>query len=214
MSIPFLMGFTPQQWQTAIDVMLEKDIGSLKITSLRIIVIVEGNINAIMKVIWNRRLVLVAEKSGMLSPVQFGNRQGCIALDALLLKVVTMDCFCLFRLNGALLNNNATACYDCMILELYSIHLQSLGLLDNAAKCSVLLNHNMKHHVKTKAGVTMEYYTHKANNKKFGEGQGKTSPPSNWLFQSLTLLNALHLLCKGIFLFSVCKKFVERRVDE
>eukprot|EP00957_Ditylum_brightwellii_P164054 12491532-Ditylum_brightwellii.AAC.1 len=62
MSIPFLMGFTSQRWQTAIDVMLEK-------------------------VIWNRRLVPVAETSDMLSPVQFGNRQGCTALDALLLKV-------------------------------------------------------------------------------------------------------------------------------
>eukprot|EP00957_Ditylum_brightwellii_P085885 6533807-Ditylum_brightwellii.AAC.2 len=79
MSIPFLMGFTPQQWQTAIDIMLEKDIGSLKIKHLHIIVIVESGMNAIMK---------------------------------------------------------------------------GLGLPENAAKCSVLLNHNMKHHVKTNAGVT------------------------------------------------------------
>eukprot|EP00957_Ditylum_brightwellii_P125499 9565902-Ditylum_brightwellii.AAC.1 len=28
----------------------------------------------------------------------------------------------------------------------------------------------MKHHVKTKAGVTTDYYTHEANNKKFGKG--------------------------------------------
>eukprot|EP00957_Ditylum_brightwellii_P038924 2941092-Ditylum_brightwellii.AAC.1 len=63
-----------------------------------------------------------------------------------------MDCLHLFRLNGAILNNNATACYDHMIPELPSIHLQGLGLPDNAAKCSVLLNPNMQHHVKTKAG--------------------------------------------------------------
>eukprot|EP00957_Ditylum_brightwellii_P148495 11306352-Ditylum_brightwellii.AAC.1 len=88
----------------------------------------------------------------MLSPVQFGNRQGRTALNALLLKVVTMDCLCLFRLNGAILNNDATACYDRMIPELSSVCLQGLGLPDNAAKYSVLLNHNMQHHVKTKAG--------------------------------------------------------------
>eukprot|EP00957_Ditylum_brightwellii_P193230 14713048-Ditylum_brightwellii.AAC.1 len=109
----------------------------------RIIVIVEGDMNAIMKVVWNRRLVPVAKKSWMLSPVQFGNRQGCTALDDLLLKVVTIDCLRLFRLNGAILNNDATACYDSMIPELSSVHLQGLGLPDNAAKCSVLLNHNM-----------------------------------------------------------------------
>eukprot|EP00957_Ditylum_brightwellii_P133603 10186508-Ditylum_brightwellii.AAC.1 len=49
MSLPFLVGFTPHQWQTAIDVMLEKDIDSPKITRLRIIVIVEGDMNAIIK---------------------------------------------------------------------------------------------------------------------------------------------------------------------
>eukprot|EP00957_Ditylum_brightwellii_P158027 12029267-Ditylum_brightwellii.AAC.1 len=65
-----------------------------------------------MKVMWNRQLVPVVEKTGMLSPVQFGNRKGQIALDALLLKVVTMDCLRLFCLNGAILNNNATALDD------------------------------------------------------------------------------------------------------
>eukprot|EP00957_Ditylum_brightwellii_P141598 10787040-Ditylum_brightwellii.AAC.1 len=50
--------------------MLEKDPGSPKITRLRIIVTVEGDMNAIMKVIWNRRLVPVAESTKMISPVQ------------------------------------------------------------------------------------------------------------------------------------------------
>eukprot|EP00957_Ditylum_brightwellii_P147507 11233059-Ditylum_brightwellii.AAC.1 len=112
MSMLFLNGFTPTRWQTALDFMLEKDVGSPKITHLRIIVIVEGNMNAIMKVIWNCQLVPVVGKTGMLSPVEFGNRKGQTALDALPLKVVTMDCLRLFCLNGAILNNNATTCHD------------------------------------------------------------------------------------------------------
>eukprot|EP00957_Ditylum_brightwellii_P034172 2589643-Ditylum_brightwellii.AAC.1 len=68
-----------------------------------------------MKVIWNRRLVPAAERTKLISPVQFGNRKGRTAVDALLLKVVTMDCFRLFRLNGTILNNDAAACYDRMI---------------------------------------------------------------------------------------------------
>eukprot|EP00957_Ditylum_brightwellii_P058453 4432540-Ditylum_brightwellii.AAC.1 len=131
--------------------MLKKDPGSSKISHLRIIVIVKGNMNAIMKVIWNRQLVPVAEKTWFIGPVQFGNCKGRTALYALLLKVVTMDCFCLFHLNGAILNSNVTACYDTMIPELSSIHLQSLGLPEEAVKCSLLLNHNMHHSVKTTA---------------------------------------------------------------
>eukprot|EP00957_Ditylum_brightwellii_P161169 12271836-Ditylum_brightwellii.AAC.1 len=86
MSIPFLVGFTLHRWQTAIDVMLEKDTSRPRITRLRIIVILEGDMNGIMKVIWNWRLVPAAEKAGMLSHVQFGNRKGRTALDALFLK--------------------------------------------------------------------------------------------------------------------------------
>eukprot|EP00957_Ditylum_brightwellii_P090660 6904885-Ditylum_brightwellii.AAC.1 len=65
-----------------------------------------------------------------------------------------MDCFRLFRLNGAILNNNATTCYNHMIPEVSSFHLQSLGLPDNATKCSVLNNKQMKHQIKTSAGVS------------------------------------------------------------
>eukprot|EP00957_Ditylum_brightwellii_P010464 792000-Ditylum_brightwellii.AAC.1 len=167
-----------------------------------------------MKVTWNRRLVPIAERTGMFSTVQFGNQRGHTTLDTLLLKVVTIHCLHLFRPNGAILNNDATACYDHIIPEISSLHLQSLGLPDNATKYSVLLNHNMKYHVKTKAGVTKEFYKHELNDEKFGKGQGKTSSPSNWLFQSSTLLTALHYLCVGIHMFSMCRKYVEKRVAE
>eukprot|EP00957_Ditylum_brightwellii_P135641 10343693-Ditylum_brightwellii.AAC.1 len=70
-----------------------------------------------MKVIWNKRLVSVAEQSHFLSPVQFGNRKGETSLDALLLKIVTMDSLRSFRLNGAVLNSDAKACYNRMIPE-------------------------------------------------------------------------------------------------
>eukprot|EP00957_Ditylum_brightwellii_P201136 15324208-Ditylum_brightwellii.AAC.1 len=68
MTLPFRIGFTPCQWQKAIDVMLEKDLGDPKINWLRIIVIVEGDMNLIMKIIWNKFLVSTAESSNFLSP--------------------------------------------------------------------------------------------------------------------------------------------------
>eukprot|EP00957_Ditylum_brightwellii_P193878 14764789-Ditylum_brightwellii.AAC.1 len=68
MMLPFLLGFEPQRWQTAIDIMLEKDPGSPKILRLPIIIIVKGDMSTIMKVIWNRRLVPMAEKTQLISP--------------------------------------------------------------------------------------------------------------------------------------------------
>eukprot|EP00957_Ditylum_brightwellii_P110984 8464268-Ditylum_brightwellii.AAC.1 len=59
-----------------------------------------------------------------------------------------------------------------------------------------------------------DFYKHEPSDEKFREGQGQTSSLSNWLFQSSTLLNALHFLCAGIHLFSVCQKYVEKCVAE
>eukprot|EP00957_Ditylum_brightwellii_P173824 13232958-Ditylum_brightwellii.AAC.1 len=73
--------------------------------------------NLVMKVIWNKHLVPVAEQFHFLSPVQFSNRKIKTSLDALLLKIVTMDSLWLFHLNGLLLNINAKACYNRMIPE-------------------------------------------------------------------------------------------------
>eukprot|EP00957_Ditylum_brightwellii_P100264 7641247-Ditylum_brightwellii.AAC.1 len=109
--------FTPSQWENAIGVMLEKDPGNPLLTSLRFIIIIEGDMKRVIKVIWNRQLVPVAEKANFLSQAQSGNHKERTALDALLLEVVMMEYLQLFRLNDALLNNDATTCYDRMIPE-------------------------------------------------------------------------------------------------
>eukprot|EP00957_Ditylum_brightwellii_P081519 6201922-Ditylum_brightwellii.AAC.1 len=92
----WLVGFNPSCWEKGIDCMLEKNPGNPIVDHLHLIVIVEGDMNGTLKIIWNHRLVLVAEQTKFLSPVQFGNRKGCTALHALLLTIVTMECIQLF----------------------------------------------------------------------------------------------------------------------
>eukprot|EP00957_Ditylum_brightwellii_P065038 4933454-Ditylum_brightwellii.AAC.2 len=142
----------------AVDIMLEKDPGNPKMHSLRIIVIVEADMNMIMKVIWVRRLVPQAEKTNFLSQVQCGNRKGRTALNALLLNVTTMDSLQLFHLNGGLLNNDTITCYGRMIPALTLIHLKCLGLPKSAAECSVQINKNMKHYVRTNTEDSKDSY--------------------------------------------------------
>eukprot|EP00957_Ditylum_brightwellii_P082211 6251548-Ditylum_brightwellii.AAC.1 len=72
----------------------------------------------------------------------------------------------------------------------------------------------MTHYIKTSEGVSNDHYKHTPEYGKFGEGQGKASSLSNWLFQSSTILNALHALVSGIFLFSICQKFTAKCTAE
>eukprot|EP00957_Ditylum_brightwellii_P021034 1585128-Ditylum_brightwellii.AAC.1 len=67
-----------------------------------------------------------------------------------------------------------------MIPALTSIHLQKLWLPKLAAECSVKTNQGMRHHVQTEAGESAAHNKNEDNYGKWGEGQGKTSSPSNW----------------------------------
>eukprot|EP00957_Ditylum_brightwellii_P009472 715059-Ditylum_brightwellii.AAC.1 len=113
-----------------------------------------------------------------------------------------MDCFCLYRLNGAILSNDTAACYDCMIPELTSVHLQALGMPKNAIKTSVLLNQKAKHYVTTKAGILRSFINPLQN--ALPLGKAKVS----------TLLTALHRLCMGVQVFSVCKRKKAEKVAD
>eukprot|EP00957_Ditylum_brightwellii_P211159 15365826-Ditylum_brightwellii.AAC.2 len=83
--------------------MLEKDPGESKENQLCLIVIVEDDMNARLKIIWNGRSVPVTEAKTLVHLVEFGNYKDRTALDALLLKIITMDCFRLLRLNPAMI---------------------------------------------------------------------------------------------------------------
>eukprot|EP00957_Ditylum_brightwellii_P127628 9732984-Ditylum_brightwellii.AAC.1 len=86
----------PSRWHMALDVMLEKNPGDPKINQLHVMMIGEGNINAIMK---------------------FGSHECRTAPNTLLLKITAMDTIQLFHLNSALITSNEVACYDQITTE-------------------------------------------------------------------------------------------------
>lgn len=74
-SLAFLYGFSHPRWENIVDFMLEKDPGVPKIHRLRIIVLLKGDLQLILKVYFNHRLIPRAEKLGLLSKEQHGNCQ-------------------------------------------------------------------------------------------------------------------------------------------
>ena len=110
MYLPFRHGFIWTRLRKYLDIIIKKYPGSTKLTCEIIIFILEGDMNRILGVIRNRRLVLAAVKTPHLSEVQFGNRESRTSIDSLLLKVATMGSLRIFRLNDRLINNYAAAC--------------------------------------------------------------------------------------------------------
>ena len=83
-SLSCIYGFTQTQWQTLVDVMLEKKKGVRQIHKLQVVGILEADVNTALKVISAKKLTRAAELQDLLHDEQWGSRPKRSAPDAAL----------------------------------------------------------------------------------------------------------------------------------
>ena len=106
MSLQFMYGFVKERWINMVDVMLEKNRGVVrKIHLLRIIGILEANLNTALKILFARKLM-------MLHTEQWGSRPNRTAHDAAMLKMLTFEYGRYMKATIALFANDQTTCFD------------------------------------------------------------------------------------------------------
>jgi hypothetical protein len=108
-TIPFRHGFAPSRWLTAIQIMLEKDPGNPQIHCLRVIQLLEADMNLAFRLLWGRRLVHHALSHDALTTWNFGNLPGVSCLSAVLLKVISYDYIRARRLTAVVFINDDKA---------------------------------------------------------------------------------------------------------
>ena len=90
MTIPFQKGFAPELWTQVTDVMLEKTTGIPRIHRLRIIQIIEADLNQCLLLLFTKPMVDNAENFSLLHPSQCSTRnQNCTS--AVLSKVINLE---------------------------------------------------------------------------------------------------------------------------
>jgi hypothetical protein len=67
-SLPLKHGFSPTQWSSCVDAILEKIPGQPHFENLRIIMLYKADFNFVLKLIWGKRLVRNAEYHKVLGP--------------------------------------------------------------------------------------------------------------------------------------------------
>ncbi len=98
--------------------MLKKQAGNPQIDRLRVIQLLEADMNLAFRILWGRKVIHNALNHNIASPWQFGSKPGESVQSVLLLKVLSHDYLRLTRTNAAVFNNDARACYDCIIPSL------------------------------------------------------------------------------------------------
>jgi hypothetical protein len=106
------------------------------------------------------------------------------------------------RLSGAVLYNDAKACYNRVIENLSNLALMKQGLPLQLARLHSQTFHNIKYYIKHKLGIGSKPHSHRNPNPIYGVGQGSTDAPSRWGFVCDPLLEIFKEVANDAFIHS------------
>ena len=191
MNIAIKNGIALDRWCKSVTVMIEKDTGIPAIHRLRIIHLYEADYNLFLKLQWGLRLVRHGEKHHGLNEQQFGSGKDRTAMDPVLLKQLSYDLSHQCRTNLATFDNDASTCYDRIIVALAMLAARRLRMPRNAVQTHAEALHMMRYYVKTVHGISEDCYQGTVFEPLFGTGQGSGASPAAWLALIVILLNTI-----------------------
>jgi hypothetical protein len=194
LNIALFHGIAIPRWRNATNVMLEKDPASPRINRLRIIHLFEADYNFILKILWGSRLVQRALEFDLLHDGQFGSVPRRTTLDPIMLTQLTSDLSRILKMNMARFDNDASACYDRIIVALGMLAARRCGMPENAISTHATALQFMRYTVKTIYGISQDSYSGSEFEPLFGTGQGSGASPSVWLTLVVLLLHTLEKL--------------------
>jgi hypothetical protein len=154
MSIPLAEGFCPERWRRAIDIMLDKIPGVPRINKLRIIQLLEADLNLVFRSVFARNISkLVQDTMGIISEHQYGrSHQTC--LTPVLNNLLTVQLLIQKKTNGIVFDNDAQGCYDRIVSGIASAALRRIRYSMNSVQMLGLLWAQLEHHVATRFWVS------------------------------------------------------------
>lgn len=184
-------GYVLSRWRKVASVMLEKIPNRPVIEKLRVIHLFEADLNAWTGIVFGRRMMHKAEALEMLGEEQGGSRKGRTATDVYAMKFLSFQMAELTRTPLAVMDNDAKACYDRIVMALASQRCEQIGIPHDA--CQLLENFldSAHYHISTTLGVSEQSYRSTTVWKLHGPGQGNQCSPAIWAVVSTLILNTM-----------------------
>jgi hypothetical protein len=192
-------GVSLECWQKIVTTMLEKDVGHPKLHRLHIIHPLEANLNFLIKILVERHFVWHSEEDhGAFGEAHTGSRPGRSAINVVLQKELTYDLAARTLSNLAMMENDATVCFDHMIPSLVMVSLHTYGIPEAIVNLIRKTLERMRYRIRTKIGISKKYYQHSATELIYGTGQGSTGSPCFWFLMSIILFNIMGEIAHGL----------------
>jgi hypothetical protein len=196
-------GHTLDRWCRTTTAMIEKIPGQPRITKLRVIHLYEADYNLFLKIVWARKLVWHAHDSNALNDSQTGSRPGRRSIDTVVNKEMKYLYSRLTRTPMATMDNDATSCYDRIIVNLAMLISKYFGMPNQMCKVQAATLENMQYKLRTALGDSTKCYSHSATTPVHGTGQGSCASPCIWLLISSILMECLEKTSTGMTMVDV-----------
>jgi hypothetical protein len=142
-------GFCPDHWKQAADAMLEKILGVARSNKLRIIQLLEADLNQVICISFARNITRLAkEHSGIISEHQYG-RANKICMTPVLNKLLTVTLLIQKRTEGIVFDNYAKGLYGRTISGIALACLKRIRYSHRSGIMIGLLWSQLEHHVFT-----------------------------------------------------------------
>jgi hypothetical protein len=174
--------------------MIEKDPENPQIERLRVIHLFEVDYNLSLKLLWGKRMVYQGEDNNCFGKQQHGSRRLHQAINPVHLKTLTYDLTRILCTSLIMFNNDATGCFNCIIVSLAMIAALRLGLPRPVARMHSSVQLHMKYFIKMAHGISDSFYCMLQDYLLYETGQGSGASPSVWLSLVVILLTALTVL--------------------
>jgi hypothetical protein len=157
-TIPLETGFCPERWRHTVDITLEKISGIARTNKLRIIQLLEADLNQLMRAAFARKTTKLAHNhEGVISEHQYGRSHRTYIIP-ILNKLFTIQILIQKRMNGRIFDNEAKGYYDRIISGISLATVRRLGNLKNSVQMLGKLWDQLEHHISTGYGISENTY--------------------------------------------------------
>ena len=191
-------GIILDRWKKTVTTLMEKDAGRPRIHRMRALHIIEAEVQFIAKLNYCKKLMSNAEKYDLITSQQHGGRRNKQAQSAIINKLLYYNITHQRLMEAAFMDDDARNCYDRILTALSSVEMRSWGQSYEEAEFSVEFLHQQQYHIRTKLGITKDYYTYSREDPTFGSGQGIGWAGVKFTRTSDTICKVMQKTCKGM----------------
>jgi hypothetical protein len=190
-SIPLETGFCPEWWRHAVYIMLEKIHRIARSNKLRIIQLLEADLNQVLRSEFTTNVTKLAQHhKWVIVDHQYG-RSHRTCISPILNKLLAIQIIIQKRTNGIVFDNEAKGSYDRIISGIYLASVRRLGYLKHSVWMLGKVWEKIEIHLLTGYGISEATYSSTVHTLLYGIDQGSCSSPILWALLNQLIMTAL-----------------------